>query len=95
MKIEIIPKGKENKLKRKDLMLIANIKDEEIFKKELSELKKNYIVLFDDGYYRPSTEQDYREFMDKCNEKRTEMYELIVLAKKEMEGLNNDNAKSR
>ena len=86
MKIENVPIGKKNRLNRKDLMKIAHISSEDAFRKELAELKEKYIILFDEGYYRPSTRQEYEDFINKCNEKRTEMYELIVLAKREMEG---------
>ena len=87
MKIEIIPIGKENKLDRKQLMEIAHIHNENIFKKDLAELRKKYIILFNEGYYRPSTKQEYIDFINKCNETKTEMYGLMVLAKKEMEEL--------
>lgn len=87
MKIELIPKGRKNKINRQSLMNKAKIFDEKTFQKEMAILKQNHIILFNDGYYRPDTKKEYEDFMNKCNLKRDEMYELIVLAKKEMEGI--------
>ena len=93
MKIETIPKGKENKIIRKQLMENSNIKSEQQFKSELAELKKKYIILCDEGYYRPKTKEEYEEFIKKCNIRKKEIQDLIELAKKEMEELNNEKSR--
>ncbi len=93
MKIEIIPKGKENKINRQELMKNARINDEQQFKSELAEIKKKYIVLYDEGYYRPKTKEEYENFIRKCNTRKNEAQILIELAKNEMEGLNDEKSR--
>lgn len=87
MKIELIPIGKENKVSRDSLMYKAKITNIDKFKTELAELKTKNIILFEDGYYRPNTKEEYENFINKCNIKKTETQELIKIAKKEMEDL--------
>lgn len=88
MKIDVIPTGKENKVNKQTLMYKAKISNEDKFKDELAELKQNYIILFDDGYYRPNTKEDYENFIEKCCIRKNETQNLIEMAKKEMEELN-------
>ena len=66
--IEVLPIGKENKKTRNVLMKESKIKDVEEFKKQLADIKKQYIVIFDDGYYLPASKDEYDNFMNKTNE---------------------------
>ncbi len=91
MKIELIPIGKENKISRDSLMYKAKITNIDIFKTELAELKTKHIILFEDGYYRPNTKEEYKNFINKCNTKKTETQELIKIAKREMEEIQDEN----
>lgn len=86
--IEILPIGKENKKTRNVLMKESNIKDVEEFKKQLAEIKKQYIVIFDDGYYLPSNENEYNNFINKTNEQIKYYTKLKEMANKEMEEKN-------
>lgn len=85
MKIETIPIGKENKISRGKLINILQINNIKELKKQLAELKQDYIILYDEGYYRPSKKEEYEEFILKCNGQKKDMEKLIELAKAEME----------
>lgn len=85
MKIDIIPKGKENRKSKRVLMCKAGIVLDTKFQDEMARLKKKHIILFDDGYYRPKTKEEYEEFIKKCSTRKDEVLWLIELAKKEME----------
>lgn len=85
--INIIPVGKKHKETRDNLMYKAKITDVMQFKKELAELRKQYIIIFDDGYYLPSSKEEYEEFIKKMEEQRDNANKTIELAYKEMEGL--------
>lgn len=87
MKIEMIPTGQENKITRENLMEKSNINSINEFKKEIEELKQNYIILYEEGYYRPSSKDEYEEVIKKCNLKTNNMQRIIEIAKKEMEKL--------
>lgn len=87
MKIEMIPIGKENKITRGILMNKLKLNNVEELKKQLAELKQEYIILYDEGYYRPKTKEDYENFINKCNEQTANMKNLIELANREMEKL--------
>lgn len=87
MKIEMIPIGKENKITRGILMNKLKLNNVEELKKQLAELKQEYIILYDEGYYRPNTKEDYEKFIEKCNEQVNNSEKLIKLAKTEMEKL--------
>lgn len=84
--IDAIPIGKKNRENRKTLMKKANISTENDFKKELKKTRKEYIVIFDDGYYLPETKEEYDEFTNKIKEYMDEMNNTLKLAEKEMEG---------
>lgn len=86
--IEVLPIGKENKKTRNVLMKESNIKDIEEFKKQLADIKKNYIVIFDDGYYLPANEDEYDNFINKTNEQIKYYTKLKEMANKEMEDKN-------
>ena len=85
--IKAIPKGKEHKITRKELMNKANITSLRQFRDELSMLRKRYIILYDDGYYRPATKYEYIEFVNAQASKVNEITNLIELASNEMEDL--------
>lgn len=83
--INIMQIGKKNRQTKQQLMYKAKITDEKQFKKELAELKKQYIVIFDDGYYLPSSKEEYMEFINKMEEQGENINRIIELAYKEME----------
>jgi len=83
--INVMQIGKENKQTKQQLMYKAKITDEKQFKKELAELKKQYIVIFDDGYYLPSSKEEYMELINKMEEQGKNINKTIELAYKEME----------
>ena len=62
---DCILKGKENKRTREQLMYVTNL-DRDNFKRELAKIKRTKIVLFDNGYYKPNTLEDYKLFEEKC-----------------------------
>ena len=86
--IEVLPIGKENKKTRNVLMKELNIRDIEEFKKQLADIKKQYIVIFDDGYYLPASQDEYDNFMNKTNEQIEYYTKLKQMANKEMEEKN-------
>ena len=86
--IEVLPIGKENKKTRNVLMKESKIKDVEEFKKQLADIKKQYIVIFDDGYYLPASKDEYDNFMNKTNEQIKYYTKLKQMANKEMEEKN-------
>lgn len=86
--IEVLPIGKENKKTRNVLMKELNIRDVEEFKKQLADIKKQYIVIFDDGYYLPASKDEYDNFINKTNEQIKYYTKLKQMANKEMEEKN-------
>ena len=86
--IEVLPIGKENKKTRNVLMKELNIRDVEEFKKQLADIKNQYIVIFDDGYYLPASQDEYDNFMNKTNEQIEYYTKLKQMANKEMEEKN-------
>lgn len=55
------------------------------FKKQLSKLKEEYIILFEDnGYYRPNTKKEYLNFICKQTDTIKALDKTIEIAKKEM-----------
>ena len=85
--ISVIPIGKKYKENRQTIMYNAKITDEKQFKKELAKLREKYIIIFDEGYYLPSSKEEYLEFIKKLNGQVFETTKTIDLAYKEMEGL--------
>lgn len=85
--IDIIPIGKENKITRQQLMQRAKIFDVNQFKKKLTNLREQYIIVFDDGYYLPSSKEEYEEFINKMKEQAKDVGKIIELAYQEMEEL--------
>ena len=78
--------GKENRKTRQQLMYIAKIFDENQFKKELSELKKENIIIFEnDGYYIPNKRQELEIFIDKIGKQNKEITKVLNLANQMLE----------
>lgn len=73
--------GKENRKTRQQLMYIAKIFDETQFKKELSELKKDNIIIFEnDGYYIPNKKEELQNFVNKVDKQNKEITKVLNLA---------------
>ena len=86
MKIDIFPQGKENRKTRQQLMYIAKIFDENQFKKELSELKKENIIIFEnDGYYIPNNKEELQNFINKIDKQNKEITKVLNLANQMLE----------
>ena len=86
MKIDIFPQGKENRKTRQQLMYIAKIFDENQFKKELSELKKENIIIFEnDGYYIPNKKEELQNFINKIDKQNKEITKVLNLANQMLE----------
>lgn len=78
--------GKENRKTRQQLMYKAKIFDENQFKKELSELKKGNIIIFEnDGYYIPNKRQELEIFIDKIGKQNKEITKVLNLANQMLE----------
>lgn len=86
MKIDIFPLGRENRETRQQLMWKAKIFNETQFKKELMELKKENIIIFEnDGYYIPNKRQELEIFIDKIGKQNKEITKVLNLAKQMLE----------
>ena len=83
--------GKENRKTRQQLMYKAKIFNETQFKKELSELKKENIIIFEnDGYYIPNKKEELQNFINKIDKQNKEITKVLNLANemlKEMGGI--------
>lgn len=81
MKIDIFPQGKENRKTRQQLMYKAKIFNETQFKKELAELKKENIIIFEnDGYYIPNKKEELQNFINKIDKQNKEITKVLNLA---------------
>ena len=90
MNIELIPYGKENKISKKSLMRLANIKDKKIFDEEIVKLKKRYIIFSiktteDIMYWRSNSKEELQEFIKKYQHRSYDNNRMIMLAYKELE----------
>lgn len=85
--ISVIPIGRKYRQTREQLMSKAKITDVREFKKELAKLKEKYIIIFDEGYYLPSSKEEYLDIIKKLNNQAYDISKIINLAYKEMEGL--------
>lgn len=83
--IEVIPIGKKYRDNRENLMYKAKISNVAEFKEELAKLREKYIIIFDDGYYLPSSKEEYLDFIKKMNSQMFEISNKIEMAYKEME----------
>lgn len=86
---ELILKGKRNKKNREELMRLARL-DRDSFKKELSKIKETQIILFEEGYYKPNTEEEYDAFIKKCNTEIKNIQHLVELATKEKKNIGSE-----
>lgn len=78
--------GKENRKTRQQLMYKAKIFDENQFKKELSELKKGNIIIFEnDGYYIPNKKEELQNFINKIDKQNKEITKVLNLANQMLE----------
>ena len=78
--------GKENRKTRQQLMYKAKIFDEKQFKKELSELKKDNIIIFEnDGYYIPNKTEELQNFINKIDKQNKEITKVLNLANQMLE----------
>lgn len=78
--------GKENRKTRQQLMYIAKIFDETQFKRELSELKKENIIIFEnDGYYIPNKKEELEKFINKIDKQNKEITKILNLANQMLE----------
>lgn len=78
--------GKENRKTRQQLMYIAKIFDETQFKRELSELKKENIIIFEnDGYYIPNKKEELQNFINKIDKQNKEITKVLNLANQMLE----------
>lgn len=73
--------GKENRKTKQQLMYIEKIFDETQFKKGLSELKKDNIIIFEnDGYYIPNKKEELENFIKKISKQNEEITKVLNLA---------------
>lgn len=67
-------------------MYIAKIFDENQFKKELSEFKKENIIIFEnDGYYIPNKKEELQNFINKIDKQNKEITKVLNLANQMLE----------
>lgn len=67
-------------------MYKAKIFDENQFKKELSELKKENIIIFEnDGYYIPNKKEELQNFINKIDKQNKEITKVLNLANQMLE----------
>lgn len=86
--IDVIPIGEKYKKTRQELMNNMNITDVREFRRKLSKLREQYIIISDgSGYYLPSSKEEYLEFIEKQVRQIGDTTKTIELACKEMEGL--------
>lgn len=73
-------------------MYIDKIVDERQFKKELTELKNDNIIIFEDGgYYIPNKKEELQEFIKKHNKQNYNMVKMINLAYEMLEEMEKNN----
>lgn len=85
--MDVMPIGKKYKKTRSQLMYEAKIMNVKDFEKELENIRNNYIIMFEDGYYLPSSKEEYKEFIYKLKNRKNKLDEKIKLAYKEMEAI--------
>lgn len=72
-------------------MYIAKIFDENQFKKELSELKKENIIIFEnDGYYIPNKKEELQNFINKIDKQNKEITKVLNLANQMLEEMGEE-----
>ena len=84
---DYIPLGKENRKTKQQIMYNAKITDENKFKLELTKLRQNEIVIFDNGYFIPNKKEEIQDFIRDCNLVGIETNKLIGMAYKKIDEL--------
>lgn len=72
-----------NKRKTREQLMAETGLSKAAFIEELAKLKQNKIVLFNEGYYLPSTHEEYVAFIEKCNGEVEKIKSLVKRAKEE------------
>lgn len=88
--IDFIPIGKKYKKTKQQLMYEAKITDDKEFRRQMAELQNKYIIIWEYGYYLPSTKEEYMEVIKKLEQQKEEKNRIIKLAYREMEGKKNE-----
>ena len=94
---EIMPAGKENALRRRELSELLNLPDRET-RLLVERLRRSGFVVCSDesGYYRPAGIDELRAYCRKCRKRRRSIYEINKSAEKLLkvwtEQANFDNA---
>lgn len=84
---DYIPLGRENKKERNKIMSEAKITDENEFKRKLTALRKEEIVIFDNGYFIPNKKEEILDFIKNCNIINIETNKTIEIAYNKMNEL--------
>lgn len=84
---DYIPIGKENRKTFKEIMQETEIKNENKLKDELNKLRKEELVIFDNGYFIPNKKEEVEEFLEKCRVRGAEVNTLMDMAYKKMDEL--------
>lgn len=84
---DYIPFGKENKKTSKEIMKEAGIFTKIEFENKISEIRKEEIVLFDNGYFIPNKKEEVEEFLEKCRVRGAEVNTLMDMAYKKIDEL--------
>lgn len=82
MKINNIPIGRENRKSGLELCEELGIGKTEL-RIELAKLKEDYIILCDDGYYRPTKVEEYDSFIENLQKIKCNVNKTIKIALKE------------
>ena len=83
---DFIPVGKKNRLPMEHIMLNAKIFTKDDFKKQLSDLKRHKIIIFEEGgYYRAGNKEELLKFIKRSSRQSYELNRLIQIAYNEME----------
>lgn len=82
--ISLIPIGKKYKKTRQQLMYEAQINDKEYFQEAIRELRKKYLIMFDNGYYLPASREEYLEIIEKMEKQAVEINDRLKIAYEEM-----------
>ena len=93
--IDLIPYGQENRISKKKLMKITGY-DEEKLKTEITEIRKEHIILSDTkkgGYWRPKTIKELHPIYLQTIRKLKENGELYNLILKERDLIKERNMK--
>ena len=84
---DYIPLGRESKKTSKEIMQEAGISNKIDFEKEMSKVKKDNIVIYDNGYFIPNKKEEVEEFLEKCRTRGAEVNTLMDMAYKKLDEL--------